>query len=267
MLDERGRIQSNDEIAEDFYLARVEAPRIAAIAAPGQFVNLQVSQTGSPFLRVPLSLCGTNAAAGTIDLLYEDMGPKTRALSQLPVASSVACLGPLGNGFNLSDVERQAILVGGGIGIPPLLFLGDELKKAGHSNVHLVVGARYAAKHLPDAMLTTTTKISKATDDGSLGHHGLVTELVQQALAADGEKSVYTCGPHAMMKAVAALCSEYEVACQASLEEYMACGYGVCVGCVVPLAPEVQSESPYGHYSRICVDGPVFDAQRVCWEG
>ena len=267
MLDESCQIQTNDEIADGFYLAKIAAPSIASIALPGQFVNVKVHQYTSPFLRVPLSICSRDVEAGTIDLLYEDMGPKTHALSRLPAASTIECLGPLGNGFVFNDLLGQAILVGGGIGIPPLLFLGEELSKAGKDNTHLVVGARYAAKHLPHALLTAAVaNVSKTTDDGSLGHHGLVTELLQPILAEDGVKRVYTCGPHAMMKAVATLCQEYDVTCQASLEEYMACGFGVCVGCVVPLSPEIRSESPYGHYSRVCIDGPVFDAQHVCWE-
>ena len=267
MKDETGKVLFNLEVAEDFYLLRLAVPHIAAGVVPGQFVEVRVSSNFSPFLRIPLSICKTDPVAGTIDLLYEDMGAKSRALSLQRSGCEIACLGPLGHGFKVPAADRAAILVGGGIGTPPLLFLGEELRRASRQ-VALLVGARSANKHLPDNLLNAAAgEVQKATDDGSNGHHGLVTDLLKEKLATGKKYTVYTCGPHAMMAAVAAICREARVSCQASLEEYMACGFGVCVGCVVEVTlPEHESlASPYLQYSRICVDGPVFDAQRVCW--
>lgn len=266
MLDARVEVISNEEIAADFYLARLRAPQIAA-AQPGQFVEVQTSETTAPFLRLPLSICGVDKQAGTADILFEDMGPKTRALSLIRPGQEIACLGPLGKGFTAPAAGQRVVLVGGGIGIPPLLFLGERLCRAGHQ-VCLLAGARVGSKHLPDAMLQAAAGIVRqATDDGSVGHHGLVTDLLTEELAADASATVYTCGPHGMMAAVTTVCSQAQVACQASLEEYMACGFGVCVGCVVEVEPEAGGElSPYLQYSRVCVDGPVFDAHRVKWE-
>ncbi len=267
MLDAKVEILSNEEVAADFYLARLRAPHIADTAQPGQFVEVQTSQNTAPFLRLPLSICGVDRQAGTADILFEDMGPKTRALSLIEPGREVACLGPLGKGFTAPAAGQQVVLVGGGIGIPPLLFLGEGLRRVGHS-VSLLVGARVGTKHLPLPMLQAAAEVVRqATDDGSVGHYGLVTDLLEEELAADASVAVYTCGPHGMMAAVTAVCGREQVACQASLEEYMACGFGVCVGCVVEVEPETGEEtSPYLQYSRICVDGPVFDAHRVKWE-
>lgn len=266
MVDEKAQVCSSRPVAQDCYLTRLLAPRIAAGAAPGQFVAVRVSGEFSPFLRLPLSVCGADPAAGTIDLLYEDVGPKTHALSRVRPEGEVACLGPLGRGFSPPALGKGALLVGGGIGLPPLLFMGEALRRGGQGAVTLLAGARRAAEHLPEEMLRAAAPtVRQATDDGSLGRHGLVTELLAEELAADRQRQVYTCGPHPMMKAVARLCRDRQVACQASLEEYMACGFGVCVGCVVEVMPAAGA-SPYERYRRICLDGPVFDARQVRWE-
>ena len=267
MKDVTGKVLFNLEVAEDFYLLRLAVPHIAAGVVPGQFVEVRVSSNFSPFLRIPLSICKTDPAVGTIDLLYEDMGAKSRALSLQQPGCEIAVLGPLGHGFKVPEAGRAAILVGGGIGTPPLLFWGEELRRVS-LEVALLVGARSANKHLPDNLLNAAAgEIQKATDDGSTGYHGLVTDLLREKLATGKKYTVYTCGPHAMMAAVTAICGEGRVPCQASLEEYMACGFGVCVGCVVEVMPAEHASlaSPYLQYSRICVDGPVFDAHRVCW--
>ena len=269
MLDERGLITLNRRIAQDFYLARLEAPGVARLVEPGQFVEVQVTSQYSPYLRLPLSVGQRDVQSGTLDLLYEAVGPKTAALRALPSGSEVACLGPLGRNFRAPPSDRSALLVGGGIGVPPLLFLGETLRYAGH-DVSLLVGARTNGKHLPGEFLERAAqRVMLATDDGSLGHHGLITDLLAGAAEAAGACTVYTCGPHGMMAATAAICGDLGLSCQVSLEEYMACGTGVCVGCVVQTRrsqDEVTADSsPYLTYSRICVDGPVYDAERICW--
>ena len=265
--DASSALLSNAEVAEDFYLARLHLPPLSAAVVPGQFVQVRVCSRLAPFLRIPLSVCGVDRAEGNVDLLYEDMGPKSRALSRIGAGGKVGCLGPLGRGFSAPPDGRRAVLVGGGIGVPPLLFLGSELRGK-NTPVSLLVGVRTASRHLPDAMLEGAAhEVDRATDDGSRGHRGLVTDLLESTLDEHGDCAVYTCGPVAMMAAVAAICRERAVACQASLEEYMACGFGVCVGCVVEMIPgDGEVVSPYERYRRICVDGPVFDALRVRWE-
>jgi len=147
-----------------------------------------------------------------------------------------------------------------------MLFWGKVLQRR-DCPVTLLVGARNKAKHLPDALLTPAANaVRRSTDDGSLGHAGLVTDLLREELAGEGARSVYCCGPHAMMRAVASVARDFTVPCQVSLEEYMACGIGICVGCAVELEREGRDDSSdYTRYGRICVDGPVFDALQVKW--
>ena len=268
MQDATTPLLSNVEVAEDFYLARLALPSLSAAVLPGQFVQVRVSSRLSPFLRIPLSVCGVDRKAGTVDLLYEDMGPKSRALSRLKPGSRIGCLGPLGRGFTAPRRGCRAVLVGGGIGVPPLLFLGAVLQSE-NCPVTLLAGARSRSKHLPGAMLDgTADEVIMATDDGSVGHRGVVTDLLERTIDERGRCAVYTCGPRAMMAAVAAICRRRGILCQASLEEYMACGFGVCVGCVVRMAAaDGECRSPYERYGRICVDGPVFDATGVSWDG
>ncbi len=264
MIDEQARLLSNREVAADFYLARLNTPHIAARIEPGQFVNIQVSAGMTPLLRIPLSVSGVDSEGGIIEVLYEEVGPKTRALSQLGPDVVLPTLGPLGKGFAPPPEGMRVVLVGGGIGMPPLLYWGLELKQRAHQTA-LLVGARTANKHLPNELLTPAADaVHLATDDGSLGHAGLVIDLLQYELGEKGPCAVYCCGPHGMMQAVAAICLEAQVPCQVSLEEYMACGIGICVGCAVELAT-AKGDTDYGRYARICVDGPAFDVRQIKW--
>ncbi len=264
MLDEKTAVIENHPVAEGFYQLRLAAPVIAARAEPGQFASLRVNGQVAPLLRIPLSFSAVDPQRGTIDLLYEARGPKSHLLSQVQPQQILSCLGPLGRGFSQPRAGQQLVLVGGGIGLPPLLHLGAALPQ-GHPLV-LLAGARNAAKHLPLALLQASVpQVRLATDDGSLGHHGLVTELLAEELAKAPDSMVCACGPHGMMAAVAGLCRQQGVRCEVSLEEYMACGFGVCVGCVVEAADE-GGAGPYARFRRVCVDGPVFDALQVRWE-
>lgn len=254
------RVESNEEVAADFYRLRLSHPEAAGKVAPGQFVQLQVGGGVAPLLRVPLSVSAADSRTGTIEVLFEDMGPKTFLLGRAREGDRLRCLGPLGIGF--PDPPGSAVLVGGGIGVPPLLFLGERLRRRHH--VRLLVGAREAAKLLPEELLSPAASEHRiVTDDGSAGQRGFATDLLIEELDASSAVTVYTCGPPAMMAAVAEICRARGIPCFASLEEYMACGFGVCVGCVVP---RVEAASPYHRYSRVCLDGPVYDACEIAWE-
>lgn len=268
--DEDAPVHGTDELADAVFVTRLVSPLIARTVQPGQFVQLRVRDEATPLLRIPLSVAGVDKTAGIIDVIYEAVGPKTRVLSRLAEAESVACLGPLGNSFPPPQPEQQVVLVGGGVGLPPLLFFGHTLISGGRkAGVDLLVGARTAAKHLSmDCLQSAASSVAIATDDGSAGHAGLVTDLLERRLAAAKASNivVYTCGPHPMMRAVASMCARSQVSCFASLEEYMACGYGVCVGCVVETQAPGHHRSEYERYSRICVDGPVYDAAQITWD-
>ncbi len=266
MQDLLSELLSNEEVAEDFYLARLINAAVAERSFPGQFLQIQVTEELSPFLRIPLSIGGVDPSAGVVEILYEAMGPKSQALARARRGDILSCLGPLGRGFDPQG-EGSFLLVGGGIGVPPLLYLGNQVRSRG-GRVRLLAGARTVRKLLPSDLLgRAADQVIVATDDGSAGYAGMVTDLLVRELESSKDCTVFTCGPHGMMARVAAVCQEFDVHCEASLEEYMACGFGVCVGCVVEVKPvSGAGASDYAKYSRICVDGPVFDSRRVDWD-
>ncbi len=268
VVDEWARVVRHRSVAAGIYSISLEVPVIAAEAWPGQFVQLRLSDGIEPLLRMPLSIADARPDVGEIELLYECVGPKTEALSEIRIDTRLACLGPLGHGFTWPDSEHPSILVGGGIGLPPLLFLGRRLRAAGYAAV-LLTGARTGEKHLPVAWLNpAASRVMQSTDDGTLGHAGLVTGLLDAELDDVAYPMVYSCGPRGMMAAVARNCRVRGIPCQVSLEEYMACGIGICAGCTVPVhRSDAGTHSAYGRYERVCVAGPVFDATIIDWDG
>jgi NAD(P)H-flavin reductase len=227
--------------------------------AAGQFYMLSAAtrwgggEAERPFLPRAFSVLRARRAVpagdvggGGVELqfLIEDVGPGTNRLAELEPGDGLNIVGPLGLGFNEPADARTALLVGGGVGIAPLAIWQDQLTRPARA----LVGFRDAA-HAAGAELLSGAQV--ATDDGSVGHHGLVTELLRGELDADNNRQVYACGPPAMLEAVRALCAEREVPAQLALESGMACGFGACFGCVV---------ATRGGYVRLCVDGPVLDA-------
>jgi dihydroorotate dehydrogenase electron transfer subunit len=224
----------------------LDGPRAQA----GQFAMLSAAerwgggQDERPFLARAFSI--TRYRDGEAHYLLEDVGPGTHRLCELERGDQIDVLGPLGQGFRAPTDGRRALLVGGGVGIAPLAILQDELELAGT----VLLGFRDQA-HTHGAALFEHAQV--ASDDGSLGHHGPVTELLERELATDGSTQVYACGPPGMLEAVRAICERASIACQLALEAGMACGFGACYGCVVPRRG--------GGYLRVCVDGPVIDAE------
>jgi dihydroorotate dehydrogenase electron transfer subunit len=191
---------------------------------------------------------GGAARAGVrLEFMLEAVGPGTERLCELGPGDGLHVTGPLGLGFTGPDEERRALLCGGGVGTAPLAIWQDELLARGEPAPALL-GFR-DAEHAPGAELLHNARV--ATDDGSHGHHGLVTDLLAAELDAGPPAVVYACGPPPMLEAVRALCEARRVPCQLALESGMACGFGACFGCVVPLRA--------GGYLRLCVDGPVLD--------
>lgn len=227
----------------------------AAKTQPGQFSMLAAVEgwgggTGErPYLARALSVA--REREGTSIYLLEDVGPGTRRLCALAEGEQVWSVGPLGHGFSPPRADQPALLVGGGVGIAPLAILNDRLGAAAPARI--LLGFRDAA-HAAGAALFDAADPAIATDDGSAGHHGPVTELLEQALAEPDFASarVYACGPPGMLEAVRALCEREDVRAELALEAPMACGFGACFGCVVPRRD--------GSYARVCVDGPVLDA-------
>jgi NAD(P)H-flavin reductase len=202
-----------------------------------------------PFL--PRAFSVLRVAVGELQFLIEDVGPGSRRLSELGPGDDLALVGPLGNGFAPPRDDRVPILVGGGVGIAPLAIWQDELRAGGTESPGLL-GFR-DERHAKGAALLTHASL--ATDDGSVGHHGLVTELLADELDGRADDvEVYACGPPLMLEAVRAICTDWSVPAQLALESGMACGFGACFGCVVPTVDG---------YVRLCVDGPVLDAAKL----
>jgi dihydroorotate dehydrogenase electron transfer subunit len=219
----------------------------------GQFYMLQTAERWGggeaerPFL--PRAFSVLRARGRELHFLIEDIGPGTKRLTELEPGEELLLVGPLGNGFSSPRDDREPLLVGGGVGIAPLAIWQDQLE----STPRALLGFRDRG-HAAGAALLSAPAI--ATDDGAVGHHGLVTDLLEHELDAPGEQQleVYACGPPPMLEAVRAICAERDVPAQLALESGMACGFGACFGCVVPTVDG---------YVRLCIDGPVLDAQTL----
>jgi dihydroorotate dehydrogenase electron transfer subunit len=223
---------------------------------PGQFAMLAAAERWGggederPYLARAFSIA--RRRVGESHFLLEDVGPGTRRLSELREGDGLWSLGPLGKGFSPPAPRRRAILVGGGVGIAPLAILQDALEAEAECELTVLLGFRDRARAEGAALLRGA---QIATDDGSVGHHGLLTDLLVRELERDARAVVYACGPAPMLEAVRAICAAAEVPAQLALEAGMACGFGACFGCAVPKRG--------GGYLRVCLEGPVVDAAEL----
>ena len=244
------KVLKKAEIAPGIFDLVVLFPQAAQIARPGQFAQFLVP---GKTLRRPISICGIDREAGTLRFVFQVRGEGTRELSRILPEETVNLLAPLGKGFEPGGTFHRAVLVGGGIGVPPLLAAAEQL---GESAV-LAAGFRSAdGVILVKDFEALGCRTLVATDDGSAGHHGPVTELLRD-LPFD---AAFACGPKPMLRAVAGIARERGVPCWVSMEERMACGIGACLGCAIKLRGE--NGAYYGH---VCKDGPVFDAGQIVW--
>lgn len=277
---EDAEVLSQQAFAGDQHLMRLGSPECARHARPGQFVHLTCDP--SLPLRRPISLMRVDARAGWIEILFKSVGVGTRLLAQRRPGDIVSSIGPIGSPFQSHHKLPRPLLIGGGVGMPPMVFLADALRREPAAKPLVILGSevpfpfqarpsQILVPGLPPAVIAAMPLLDDwgvpsrlASLQGYAGClQGYVTDLARtwlqgldsQALA---EVEVFACGPHPMLKAVAALAAEFTLPCQVSLEEFMACGVGGCAGCVI----EVRTpEGPA--MKRVCVDGPVFDARRV----
>lgn len=233
-------------------VADVETPE----PQPGQFAMLAATerwgggQDERPYLARAFSVA--RRRVGESHFLLEDVGPGTNRLCELREGDGLWALGPLGKGFAPPTERRRALLVGGGVGIAPLAILQDALEAEAERQVTVLLGFRDGARAQGAALLRGARV---ATDDGSVGHHGLLTDLLAEEIERDARAVVYACGPAPMLEAVRAMCAERDMPAQLALEAGMACGFGACFGCAVPKRG--------GGYLRVCLDGPVLDAGQL----
>lgn len=256
-FQEKCRVASIDQLASDVYRIVVHAPLIAAAAYPGQFVMVRVADRYDPLLRRPFSI-HQQSSGGTLGLLFKAIGKGTDILATLAVGDSLDLIGPLGRGFDL-ERKRPVCIIGGGMGIAPLFFLARQLlSNARQQDMdHVLLGARNREELalLAEEFIDLGYPVRVATDDGSMGYHGFIPDLLDTVLPA--VSCVYTCGPQPMMKTIVEKCQQADVSCQVSLETHMACGLGACLGCTVPGVD--------GRYVHVCRQGPVFYGGEVAW--
>ncbi|MFA6320275.1 MAG: dihydroorotate dehydrogenase electron transfer subunit [Candidatus Omnitrophota bacterium] len=261
------KILDNKKMGAGFWRMRICSAYLAGKAKPGQFVEVRCSAGSDPLLRRPLGI--HRIIKGGAELLYEVVGKGTDILSQKKKGEELDLIGPLGNGFDVPGRKGIAILVAGGNGVAPLFALAEKIEKLGWK-VKVLIGARHNTHILCEKEFKSLgAEVIVATEDGSKGHKGLVTHLLKTELAgAQTGKvvNVYACGPMGMLKAVANIARDYRAPCQVSLEERMACGVGVCLGCPVKIKIGHGINEAGYTYKMVCKDGPVFDAEEVFWE-
>lgn len=270
------QILAHHKFKGDQYILLLASNIIANETKPGQFLHITVSN--SLLMRRPISIMSVNVENGTFELLYKITGEGTRQLSKRRVGEVLSVIGPIGNGFKITE-KKMPLLLGGGVGMPPIIAIAQKIKKTDYKPL-VVLGSEVPFPFIPK-LRKIDKSCSKAShtmplletwgvvcqlasmQDYKGVFKGYVTDLARMHLEKLKQKElkqveIYACGPHPMLKAVAKLAAEYELPCQVSLEEYMACGVGGCAGCAVAV------ESQQGlTMKRVCVDGPVFDAKTV----
>lgn len=252
---ERVTVIANERVAEGVGLLVLDAPRTAAAVRPGQFVHLRIARGRDFILRRPFSV--HRAYGERVEILYQVLGIGTRELAGHGAGEEMDLIGPLGHGWEVPDGVAHALLVAGGLGAAPLGMLAEELARRGVA-VTVASGAPSEERLLARELFERVARrVELATDDGSCGTHGFVTGVCEALLVESTPDAVYTCGPEAMQRIVAAQACDTGVSCQVSLERLMACGIGACLSCVVRTTEGLK---------RACVDGPVFDAAVVCWD-
>ena len=275
------RLVSNRRVGAGWYLLRLAEPSLAQSARPGQFVQIRCGDGigWDPLLRRPFSVYSADPAAGTYDILYTDVGRGTGWLARLSEARGAGTAaapgepqsppewldveGPFGNAFSPAQAPSRAYLVGGGVGVAPLYFLARQLlASARPPEVTVCMGARTRTglQGIED-FRRLGIRAETATDDGSEGFHGRVTELLDELLGREQDPNLvllYGCGPQGMNESLRALAVRRSLWCEICLEAIMACGFGICFACVAPIRRELGGE----YYNRrLCWEGPVFDAR------
>ncbi|MBR2215206.1 MAG: dihydroorotate dehydrogenase electron transfer subunit [Selenomonadaceae bacterium] len=242
-------ITAQDELAPQVFRLTVAAPEIAKTAKPGQFVQIKIPG-GEVLLRRPLGVADVDTVQGSVSFVYRVVGKGTAILSQAKVGEQVNILGALGHGFDLT--KKKPLLVGGGMGLSPLLFLAKYY--SGKAEV-LMGGKNEAEMFWPGLFRPYVSKIYITTDDGSLGHKGFTVDLLPELIKNRSYDGIFLCGPEIMMEKAAQIAVTERVACEVSLERRMACGLGACLSCSLADA--------HGARKKVCKDGPVFKAEEV----
>lgn len=276
LVQQEAELLQNEQIAESTFRLRVAAPSIAGAAVPGQFVMIRLAGFDAPLIGRALAiwdiLPDDNGQATFLDLIYLKKGTFTTACAESAIGTRVSLWGPLGNGFSATPCERLVMAVGG-IGQTPMLLLGREAigrqsfgRSAGWAtSAEVIYGARRGSLHAGvPSFIDAGFDVTLCSDDGSAGRSALVPDVLAGRLAELSTTSVrvVTCGPEIMMEKVAAICREHQVPCEVSMETPMACGIGICFSCVA----KVRQADGSWDYKRTCVEGPIFDSEKIVWD-
>lgn len=254
-IQDRYEIVANEKVCPKFCRLAIDARPIADRVRPGQFIHIRVTDGLEPFFRRPFSVY---RAQGRIEILYEVVGKGTALLAEKQQGDKLDILGPLGNSFTMpGSAVKQVVMVAGGVGVAPFLILTDALKDKGYELTLLYGGRTRGHIFAMTAFERNGCRVHIASDDGSVGVKGRVTELLAKAPKDSSSTMIYACGPKPMIAAVQAFAREHHIPGEASCEEVMACGLGACLGCAIKTARG---------YKTVCYDGPVFDLQDIVFD-
>lgn len=245
-------LTEKERLNDRYVLLVFETPLSLSSALPGQFAQVKIDGSPSTYLRRPISLCQVKNER-ELHLLVQEVGEGTRALCALEPGDTVNMLLPLGKGYTMPSNPSSCLLIGGGVGVAPLLMQGIRLAEAGHQ-VHFLLGGRTNTDLVMRAAFEAVGTVYYTTEDGSMGEKGYVTQ--HSLLHQYTPNHIYTCGPKPMMQAVAAYARQKGIPCEVSLENLMACGFGACLCCV--------EDTINGHVCT-CTEGPVFSIDKLKW--
>lgn len=260
-------VVKQEQIAPKHFRLQLSAPEIAAVAKPGQFVHVSCCPALDPLLRRPLSIHMVERDQGLVTLFYRVAGRGTALLAKHETGSYINLIGPLGRGFTMPPTDRSAVLVAGGMGIAPLLFLAHELARNSR-RADVFLGAATAGQlFFAEEISQNGHIIHTATDDGTAGYHGTVIALLREYLPTLSpldlaRQMLFACGPGVMLRLINEIISSARITGELSLEERMGCGVGACLSCIC----KTKNSDTEWQYSRVCIDGPVFPAAEVVWE-
>ncbi|MFH1386190.1 MAG: dihydroorotate dehydrogenase electron transfer subunit [bacterium] len=265
-IQEQCRIIEQKKVGPRHFKLTLLSPNITSQAKPGQFVEVKCSDNYEPLLRRPISLHKVNLIDGTFELLYEVVGIGTELLSKYKADQELDILGPLGTGFKIDPAKKVHVLIGGGMGVAPLLALATQItnNKLQITNAtYILLGARSKDFVIEEKTFRSMTdQILVSTDDGTYGKKGFISDILLDLLnntltpTTYNLTTLYACGPKPMLRAVAEIAYQKKIDCQLSMEERMACGIGACKGCAVKTT---------NGYKMACKDGPVFDSKEIIW--
>lgn len=258
MFQIRTKILYNKRVRKNYFHLIAAASEIAKEALPGQFIQIKINHDYEPLLRRPFSI--HRVRGKNIEVLYEMVGKGTEILSQRKIGEYLDIIGPLGKGFDYQrprTFDQRLILVAGGMGVAPLIFLAEKLTER---KTQVLIGAKTKSQVLCEKEFKALScEVKVSTDDGSKGFKGYVSDLLKKILLTTYDlrlTTIYACGPRPMLKEIITLSKKYGIPAQISLEEHMACGIGACLGCVV---------NTKEGYQRVCKEGPIFEASQIIW--